>query len=174
MKSYDLRGIVKDDPVVIQAIKNKKKRVERDWSSYPIITVKTFAKAIKKALDPSGENMKDEDALDLAWSILNFLGFDGGILENFMDQEMHRILYMLEDYGLIEFEMDEYNVYKFFNSMGKWRIVMVKLNLPEILWLADENTENIEDSASNDPNEIYKVLPEEVWSERNSTDKDSG
>jgi hypothetical protein len=171
---YDPRRIVEDDPAVAQALKNKKKRVERDWSSYPVITVKTFAKAIKRALDPSGENMKDEDAVDIAWSVLNFLGPDGEIIENFMDKDMHKILYMLEDHGLIEFEIDEYNVYKFFTSMDKWSVVRVKLNPPEILRLADGNTENNEDSANNDPNEIYKTLPEEVWSERNSTNKGSG
>jgi hypothetical protein len=158
---YDPRRIVEDDPAVIIEMQKIVEIVSeyQNENEDLLITNDVFAKAIKNSFASVGMEIDYDDALQIAEHLLNFFGYDDTIIENYFETDDRQILYQLEDFGLIKFEISEYSVLREIFSTDKWKTIKVILNYSKILEMANKEQIAIEGNAE----KIYEKLPEEVW-----------
>jgi len=147
---YDSRRIVEDDPAVIEKMG---KAVDKNnmVTTTDLITIDEFAKAIQNSI-----NIGYNDAFDIAEHLLNFFGFEEGIIENYFDNDERQVLYQLEEYGLVKFKTDEYYVLDKSNPWITHQIILDYLKIHEMAKAQAEEKEE-------DPEELYEKLPEEAW-----------
>lgn len=127
-----------------------------------IITVEILAKAISNGISKSRYKLSVEEAKLTAEHVLNFFGFSTRIIDNILEPEDRDTFYTLEDLGILSTEREETTLH----DGREWRIHYWILNYNKIMKLASGETEYVEDSIEEDPTEVYKELPEDVWASR--------
>jgi hypothetical protein len=99
--------------------------------------------------------LKVEDLRDTAIQVMQFFGFEKEVVGNHLEPDEIALMYQLEDVGLIDTRIEEYNL-----SDGKlWRVNYFTLNNKKIKEYSSKEIESI----PSDISQVYQDLPEEAW-----------
>ena len=131
-----------------------------------VVDTDTLARAIISRYRRSGElagEMGLEDAIEMAFHILNFFGFSDRIIDNVLEPEDRDIFYMMEDLGLLLTEREETTLY----DGREWRIHYWLMRKDMVFREAERSDEVLERKEEEiDPAYIYEEIPEEIWFSR--------
>ena len=97
--------------------------------------------------------MKADDLRDTAIQVMQFFGFEREVVGNHLEQDEIALMYQLEDMGLIDTRIEEYNL----PDGNSWRVNYFVLNTRKIREYSSMNVDR--DESQN----VYEALPEEAW-----------
>ena len=69
-----------------------------------------LAKAMAYLYSKDGMILKEEDLRDTAIQVMQFLGFEKEVVGNHLEQDEIALMYQLEDVGLVDTRIEEYNL----------------------------------------------------------------
>ena len=114
-----------------------------------------LAKAMAYLYSREGTILKEEDLRDTALQVMQFFGFEKEVVGNHLEQDEIALMYQLEDMGLIDTRIEEYNLL----DGNPWRVNYFILNVKKI---REYSSKEIESNLS-DVSQVYQDLPEEAW-----------
>ncbi|MCW6158005.1 MAG: hypothetical protein LVQ63_00760, partial [Thermoplasmatales archaeon] len=100
-----------------------------------------------------GMDLKADDLRDTAIQVMQFFGFEREVVGNHLEHDEIAMMYQLEDLGLVDTRVEEYNLL----DGNSWRVNYFVLNVKRIKEYSSMSVER--DEASN----VYEELPEEAW-----------
>ena len=120
-----------------------------------IPTPKDLARAMAYLYSREGTILKEEDLRGTALQVMQFFGFEKEIVGNHLEQDEIALMYQLEDVGLVDTRIEEYNLL----DGNPWRVNYFILNAKKI---REYSSKEIESNLS-DVSQVYQDLPEEAW-----------
>ena len=114
-----------------------------------------LAKAMAYLYSKNGAVLTAEALRDPAVQVMQFFGFEKEIVGNHLEQDEIALMYQLEDLGLIDTRIEEYNLL----DGNSWRVNYFILNAKKI---REYSSREIESNLS-DVSQVYQDLPEEAW-----------
>ena len=69
-----------------------------------------LAKAMAYLYSREGTILKEEDLRDTAIQVMQFFGFEKEVVGNHLEQDEIALMYQLEDVGLVDTRIEEYNL----------------------------------------------------------------
>ena len=114
-----------------------------------------LAKAMAYLYSGEGTILKEEDLRGTALQVMQFFGFEKEIVGNHLEQDEIALMYQLEDVGLVDTRIEEYNLL----DGNPWRVNYFILNAKKI---REYSSKEIESNLS-DVSQVYQDLPEEAW-----------
>ena len=112
-----------------------------------------LTKAMAYLYSRNGMDLKADDLRDTAVQVMQFFGFEREVIGNHLEQDEIALMYQLEDIGLIDTRIEEYNLL----DGTPWRVNYFILNAKKTREYSSMSVER--DEASN----VYDDLPEEAW-----------
>ncbi len=112
-----------------------------------MITVKKLAAAIERRL-----GLPPADAREEARTVMNYFGFNDTIIDNAIDPEDRRLLYSLQEAGLLHSYWESVPLL----DGRHWRIFYWQLDEAALDRLTKEEEGPAEDH-------VYRSLPDEAW-----------
>ena len=114
-----------------------------------------LAKAMAYLYSREGTILKEEDLRDTAVQVMQFFGFEREVVGNHLEQDEIALMYQLEDAGLVDTRIEEYNLL----DGNPWRVNYFILNVKRIRKYSSKEIE----SNLSDVSQVYQDLPEEAW-----------
>jgi hypothetical protein len=127
------------------------------------LTVDSLSQAIKNSI--SGEQMADEEAMNMAQHVMSFFGYSERIIDNVLEPEDRDVFYMLEDSGILTTEREETTLY----DGREWRIhywLFRKERIWELIYGNSPVSKTRESKGS-----VYDEIPEDAWHKRSAVNK---
>jgi|YelNatPaOPRAMG01_1025707.scaffolds.fasta_scaffold01728_1 hypothetical protein len=118
-----------------------------------IPTPQDLARAMAYLYSRNGSALCEDDLRDTAVQVMQFFGFGREVVGNHLEQDDIALMYQLEDIGLIDTRIEEYNL----PHGNPWRVNYFVLNVGKIREYSSSSVER--DEASN----VYGSLPKEAW-----------
>jgi hypothetical protein len=118
-----------------------------------IPTPQDLAKAVAYLYSRNGSALCEDDMRDTAVQVMQFFGFGKEVVGNHLEQDDIALMYQLEDIGLIDTRIEEYNL----PHGNPWRVNYFILNVGKIREYSSRSVERDEASS------VYGSLPEEAW-----------
>ena len=133
-------------------LKIKGRKVERVVTANSYIpTPKDLAKAMAYLYSQKGMEIGSDELKETATQVIQFFGFEKEVVGNHLEQDEIAVMYQLEDIGLINTKIEEYNL-----SDGKpWRVNYFILNIKRIKECSSNSIEEKTDEVL----QIYESLP---------------
>ena len=119
------------------------------------VTPQDLAKAMAYLYSKNGAVLTAEDLRDTAVQVMQFFGFEKEVVGNHLEQDEIALMYQLEDTGLVDTRIEEYNLL----DGNSWRVNYFILNVKKI---REYSSKEIESNLS-DVSQVYQDLPEEAW-----------
>ena len=119
------------------------------------VTPQDLARAMSYLYSREGTILKEEDLRDTAIQVMQFFGFEREVVGNHLEQDEIALMYQLEDVGLVDTRIEEYNLL----DGNPWRVNYFILNVKKI---REYSSKEIESNLS-DVSQVYQDLPEEAW-----------
>ena len=119
------------------------------------VTPQDLAKAMAYLYSKNGAVLTAEDLRDTAVQVMQFFGFEKEVVGNHLEQDEIALMYQLEDAGLVDTRIEEYNL----PDGNPWRVNYFILNVKKI---REYSSKEIESNLS-DVSQVYQDLPEEAW-----------
>ena len=120
-----------------------------------IPTPEDLAKAMAYLYSSNGMISKADDLRDTAIQVMQFFGFEREVVGNHLEQDEIALMYQLEDAGLVDTRIEEYNL----PDGNPWRVNYFILNARKI---REYSSMKAEENAS-DVSQVYQDLPEDAW-----------
>ena len=133
--------------------KEAKKRVLNAPTYIP--TPDDLAKAMAYLYSRNGMILKADDLRDTSIQVMQFFGFEREVVGNHLKQDEIALMYQLEDVGLVDTRIEEYNLL----DGNPWRVNYFILNVKKIREYSSKKTEE----NAPDVSQVYEHLPEEAW-----------
>jgi len=133
--------------------KEAKKRVLNAPTYIP--TPDDLAKAMAYAYSRSGMELKVDDLRATAVQMMQFFGFEREVVGNHLEHDEIAMMYQLEDLGLVDTGVEEYNL----PDGNSWRVNYFILNARKI---KEYSSMKVEENPSG-ISQVYQDLPEEAW-----------
>ncbi len=142
---YEVLRFSFKDPRKIEVINNSGDRY--------LPTPDDLAKAMAYAYSRNGMELKADDLRDTAAQMMQFFGFEREVVGNHLEHDEIAMMYQLEDLGLVDTRVEEYNL----PDGNYWRANYFVLNVKRIKEYSSRSVEY------NEPLNVYENLPEEAW-----------
>ncbi len=131
--------------------KNAKKRTLEATTYIP--TPEDLARAMAYLYSRNGPVLSAGDLMDTAIQVMQFFGFERDVVGNHLEQDEIALMYQLEDVGLVDTRIEEYNLL----DGNQWRVNYFTLNARRIREYSSRSAEY------NEAPNVYEDLPEEAW-----------
>ena len=131
--------------------KSAKKRILKATTYIP--TPDDLARAMAYLYSRNESVLGAEDLMDTAIQVMQFFGFEREVVGNHLEHDEIAMMYQLEDLGLVDTRVEEYNLL----DGNPWRVNYFVLNVKKIREYSSISVER--DEASN----VYEDLPQEAW-----------
>ena len=119
------------------------------------VTPQDLANGMSYLYSRNGGALSAEDLRDTAIQVMQFFGFEKEVVGNHLEQDEIALMYQLEDAGLVDTRIEEYNLL----DGNPWRVNYFILNAKKI---REYSSKEIESNLS-DVSQVYQDLPEEAW-----------
>ena len=126
----------------------------RDSLNYTV-THQDLAKAMTFLYSKNGAVLPAEDLRATAVQMMQFFGFEREIVGNHLEHDEIAMMYQLEDLGLVDTRVEEYNL----PDGNSWRVNYFILNARKI---KEYSSMKVEENPSG-ISQVYQDLPEEAW-----------
>lgn len=133
--------------------KEAKKRAPNAPTYIP--TPDGLAKAMAYAYSRSGMELKVDDLRATAVQMMQFFGFEREVVGNHLEHDEIAMMYQLEDLGLVDTRVEEYNL----PEGNSWRVNYFILNARKIKEYSSMKVEENPSCIS----QVYQDLPEAAW-----------
>ena len=144
---YEVLRFSFKDPRKIEVVNNSEGRY--------LPTPDDLAKAMAYAYSRSGMELKVDDLRATAVQMMQFFGFEREIVGNHLEHDEIALMYQLEDLGLVDTRVEEYNL----PDGNSWRANYFVLNARKI---KEYSSMKVEENPSG-ISQVYQDLPEEAW-----------
>jgi hypothetical protein len=112
-----------------------------------------LARAMAYLYSRNGVDLKPDDLRDTAVQVMQFFGFEMEVVGNHLEHDEIAMMYQLEDLGLVDTRVEEYNLL----DGNSWRVNYFVLNVKRIKEYSTRS------AAHNEASNVYASLPEEAW-----------
>ena len=120
-----------------------------------IPTPDDLAKAMAYLYSKNGAVLSAEDLRDTAIQVMQFFSFEKEVVGNHLEHDEIAMMYQLEDLGLVDTRVEEYNL----QDGNSWRVNYFILNAKKIREYSSMKVEENPSCIS----QVYQDLPEEAW-----------